>query len=191
MNARPVERPVELPQEYWDALSEMAQRRELSMPNLLKAIVREAQALERPAKLYPMLLPQADEVAREPKQVLVLRKDLNMRKGKMVAQGAHASMANVFSKATYDDSLRRVTLALTEVEWAWLVTGRFKKICVGVDSEEELFFVHKQARLQGLACSLIQDSGLTEFKEPTFTALAVGPDKPELVDWVTGRLKLL
>ena len=32
------------------------------------------------------------------KQVIVLRKDLNMRKGKMVAQGAHASMKVFFDR---------------------------------------------------------------------------------------------
>jgi len=37
----------------------------------------------------------------EVKQVIVLRKDLQMRKGKMIAQGAHASMKVFFDLAGY------------------------------------------------------------------------------------------
>ena len=37
------------------------------------------------------------------KQVIVMRRDLNMRKGKMVAQGAHASMAVLLNAGRYDD----------------------------------------------------------------------------------------
>jgi PTH2 family peptidyl-tRNA hydrolase len=31
------------------------------------------------------------------KQVIIIRKDLNMRKGKMIAQGNHASMGVIFN----------------------------------------------------------------------------------------------
>ena len=126
------------------------------------------------------------------KQVIVMRKDLNMRKGKMIAQGAHASMAvilNVMDKnepdswelnMKTDDGLR---------EW---ITGNFKKICLSVDSELHLLELHMMAKNAGLLCSLIQDSGLTEFGGvPTFTCIAIGPAKDEDIDKITGGLKLL
>jgi PTH2 family peptidyl-tRNA hydrolase len=115
----------------------------------------------------------------EMKQVIVLRKDLNMRKGKMVAQGAHASM-----KATLENLTRPEVVA-------WLA-GAFTKIAVSVDSEDELKQVYENAKQKGLICSLILDAGLTEFDGvPTYTAVAVGPALRNKVDEVTGHLKLL
>ncbi len=117
------------------------------------------------------------------KQVIVLRKDLNMRKGKMVAQGSHASLAAILTE--------KGTVKKNADVKEWL-DGRFTKICVGVDSEEELLEIYNKAKSLKLVCSLIRDAGLTEFKgEPTLTAVGVGPGKPEVVDKVTGNLKLL
>ena len=115
------------------------------------------------------------------KQVIVLRKDLNMRKGKMVAQGAHASLGAI---------LEDRKLKTDEDTLAWL-EGRFVKICVSVNSEEELLEIYNQANDAGLNCALIEDAGFTEFKEPTLTAVAVGPGLPEEIDKITGELKLL
>jgi len=118
----------------------------------------------------------------ERKQVIVLRKDLNMRKGKMVAQGAHASLGAIL----HNGQLKRND----DVD-AWL-EGRFTKVCVSVDSEEELLDIYNKAKAQKLNCSLIRDAGLTEFDGvPTLTAVGVGPAKPEIVDKITGQLKLL
>ncbi len=118
----------------------------------------------------------------ERKQVIVLRKDLGMRKGKMVAQGAHASLAAI---------LRDRKLKTNDDVEGWL-EGRFTKICVSVDSEDELIEIYNKARNAKLNCSLITDAGLTEFHgEPTKTAVAVGPGIPEIVDKITGDLKLL
>lgn len=132
------------------------------------------------------------------KQVIVLRKDLNMRKGKMVAQGAHASMKVFFDRmseveeppygagqsATFEI---KVTSAMSE----WM-NGSFAKICVSVNSEQELLDVFNKARAAGIPCSLIQDAGRTEFGGvPTFTAVAVGPDTLAKIDPITGLLPLL
>ena len=124
------------------------------------------------------------------KQVIVIQKALNMRKGKMVAQGAHASMAAILSQARRTDA-GELVIALDDRIGPWL-SGRFKKICVSVDSEDELLDVHRRALEAGLVCALIQDSGLTEFGGvPTFTAVAVGPDEAHRVDAITAGLKLL
>lgn len=118
----------------------------------------------------------------ERKQVIVLRKDLNMRKGKMVAQGAHASLGAILHNGKLKSN--------PDVD-AWL-EGRFTKICVSVGSEEELLEIYNQAGLAKLNRSLITDAGLTEFDGvPTKTAVAVGPGIPEVVDKITGHLKLL
>ena len=127
------------------------------------------------------------------RQIIVMRKDLGMRKGKMIAQGAHASMkvlldcAEIY-RALGDDSWLRV--ALTDDMLAW-VDGIFTKICVSVDSEEELLRIYKQAQDIGLPAALIQDAGLTEFKEPTYTCCAIGPATKQDLDPITGHLKLL
>lgn len=125
----------------------------------------------------------------EHKQVIVIRKDLNMRKGKMVAQGAHASMAAILNLMRRDgDSL---VLPLDPRIEPWL-SGRFKKICVSVNSEAELLAIHAAAQAAGMVGALIQDSGLTEFGGvPTYTACAVGPDVGERIDTITGGLPLL
>lgn len=140
-----------------------------------------------------------------PKQVIILRKDLNMRKGKMVAQGAHASMAVIVNllesrsipsdpETDFADEgglfLSADTLGFKRIQ-EWL-DGKFTKICVSVDSEEELRDIFNKAQAAGILCSLIQDAGLTEFDGvPTYTAVAIGPDYPEVIDPLTGHLKLL
>lgn len=113
------------------------------------------------------------------KQIIVMRTDLNMRKGKMVAQGAHASL-----KATLEN------LEDPRVK-EWLA-GAFTKICVRVDSGEELRYVLYAALDSGLIAAEIIDNGLTEFGGvKTLTCCAIGPDTPENLEPVTGHLRLL
>ena len=124
----------------------------------------------------------------EHKQVIILRKDLNMRKGKLVAQGAHASMGAILSLCKQDGDT--LVLEMDERTKPWL-TGRFKKICVYVNSEEELLQIYNTALTKGLVCTIIKDSGLTEFNGvPTLTAVAVGPDREDKIDEVTKHLPL-
>jgi peptidyl-tRNA hydrolase, PTH2 family len=120
------------------------------------------------------------------KQVIVLRKDLNMRKGKMVAQGAHASLG-AYRKAK---SLARMPASLQKeaIDWS---NGEQTKICVGVESETELKEVFAKAEAAGLPAELILDAAHTEFKEPTYTAVGIGPAQAEEIDKITGHLKLL
>ena len=122
------------------------------------------------------------------KQVIVMRHDLKMRRGKQVAQGAHASIAFLCRRLQANDPLSLDDL--DEAQRAWL-TGSFAKICCRVDSEEALLEIHDRARDAGLV-HLITDSGKTEFHgQPTNTCLAVGPDRADKIDAVTGDLPLL
>lgn len=123
------------------------------------------------------------------KQVIVMRKDLNMRKGKMVAQGAHASWKAILNIAEYNDTT--LVIPLTDDIKPWL-TENFKKICVSVDSEKELLEIYENAKNAHILCGLITDSGLTEFNGvPTNTCIAVGPGRSEEIDKICGHLKLL
>lgn len=119
------------------------------------------------------------------KQVIVMRHDLGMRKGKMVAQGAHASIAFLTRRLQKSNppELRPV-----ELEW---INGIFAKICARVDSEQELLDIYEKAQAAGLEAHLITDSGLTEFNgQPTNTCVGIGPDYAEKIDGITGHLKL-
>lgn len=87
--------------------------------------------------------------------------------------------------------LPTMTITLDKNIGPWL-EGLFKKIVVSVDSEQDLDDIYSQAKAAGLPCSLIVDSGLTEFNGvPTKTCVAVGPGPDGLVDSITGGLKLL
>lgn len=127
----------------------------------------------------------------EPKQVIVIRKDLSMRKGKIAAQAAHASLKAVLNFAHWSDkeSMSLVLMPKPMIEW---LKGRFKKICVYVTSEEALVDVYNRAKAKDIPCSLITDAGLTEFDGiPTKTAVAVGPYHAVEVDKITNKLHLL
>ena len=121
-----------------------------------------------------------------------MRRDLRMRRGKEIAQGAHAATAwlaeRVAQRMTPDGTVDHVELS--EAERTWLETS-FRKVTVKVGSEEELMEVYRQALAAGLVVHLVTDRGLTEFGGvPTRTCLAIGPDYDDLVDPVTGDLEL-
>jgi PTH2 family peptidyl-tRNA hydrolase len=73
-------------------------------------------------------------------------------------------------------------------EW---VLGRFKKVTLYVETDEELVALYSAAKKAGLLTALIKDAGLTEFAGvPTLTAVGIGPGNPEEIDKITGHLKL-
>lgn len=145
------------------------------------------------------------------KQVIVIRSDLKMRRGKEIAQACHSS--NVFLVQTQPTSFAIWCLVQAarffrflgfkvptegqlhlepwtpaEIEW---LEGSFTKVCVKATSEDQLVHVHDQAQLLGLKSALITDNGLTEFHGvKTKTAVAIGPDDAEKIDQVTGSLSL-
>lgn len=129
------------------------------------------------------------------KQVIVMRKDLNMRKGKMISQGSHASLGALlkcFRKySTSDDTtVYSIEFGKDSVLENWL-NGIFTKICVSVDSEQELLELYTSIP-EEIPSVLIKDSGLTEFGGvPTNTCIGIGPYTSEEIDKYTGHLKLL
>ena len=124
------------------------------------------------------------------KQVIVIRTDTDppMRKGKMVSQGCHSSIAFLTRRLQAGNDIKVKDLSKVEKEW---ISNGFTKICVRVDSEEDLHKIHAAALADGLESQIIKDHGKTEFKEPTYTCLAIGPDYSSKIDKITGHLKLL
>lgn len=130
----------------------------------------------------------------EVKQVIVVRykyknangEDFSLRKGKLIAQCCHASMSFLTRRLETE-----MIPVFSRVELDWL-EGSFAKVCVRVNSEEELLKIHDDAKKAGLEVYLITDSGKTEFHGvPTNTCLAIGPDLSEKIDPITGDLQLL
>ncbi len=113
----------------------------------------------------------------EYKQVIVIRKDLNLSIGKTAVQVAHASLA-AYAK----------TGKLIKDKWE---REGAKKVVLQVNSEAELKDFFDKAKRRGLNAALIKDAGLTEIPAGTTTALAIGPEKEEIIDKVTGNLPLL
>jgi len=143
------------------------------------------------------------------KQVIVWRKDLKVRKGKMMAQAAHASLAVILGlmresqrsdfiekedgSGYIREIVRNLHCEFREDSYLdkW-INGRFTKICVSCEDERELLRLDLEARSKNIPVALITDAGLTEFNGvPTNTCIAIGPFWSEEIDEITGKLKLL
>ena len=112
----------------------------------------------------------------EYKQVIHVRKDLDLPKGKMAAQVAHASVEAV---------LRSNKSIVKE----WRAEG-MKKIVLKVNDLKELHKFNQYAKDAGLATALITDAGLTTLPPGTTTCLAIGPDFEDKIDQITKDLKI-
>ena len=133
------------------------------------------------------------------KQVIAVRKDLHMRKGKIAAQVAHASLASVLDRMVNVDHEEKGTLVIERMLYIreelpmyhWL-NGSFAKIVVYVDSEKDLHELIKLAKDAKIQVTPIIDAGNTEFNGvPTLTCAAFGPDYKEKLDKITGHLTLI
>ena len=134
----------------------------------------------------PTAPPRPEDV----KQVIVIRRDLKMRRGKEIAQGAHASSAWLVDAIGELDASGSATVSIDPVARVW-ITSSFRKVTLQVESEDQLVALHEAALARGLRSHLIRDSGRTEFGGvPTLTALAIGPDLASEIDEVTGDLAL-
>ncbi len=111
----------------------------------------------------------------ELKQVIVVRKDLGMSKGKLAAQVAHASVT-----------------ASDRSEWKdkWVGESQ-KKSVLKCDNLDELLDLYEKAKRDKLPTSLIRDAGRTELADGTITCIGIGPAPADWIDKVTGHLKLL
>lgn len=134
------------------------------------------------------------------KQVILYRRDLKMRKGKIAAQCAHASLA-VFLRSAISpegiavaidgtphplDPASTLVVPMDAAMVTWTTRG-FKKIVLSVDDEAALLEAHRLAQEAGIPCALIRDSGKTEFGGvPTYTTVALGPAESAVIDPISG-----
>jgi peptidyl-tRNA hydrolase, PTH2 family len=114
------------------------------------------------------------------KQVIIVRRDVNMGTGKIAAQVAHAAVMG----AEKVKASRRIWFS------SWFAAGQ-AKVVLKVKNIEELMEVGKQAEELFLPVVQVQDSGLTQIPSGTITCVGIGPAPSELVDKVTLGLKLL
>jgi len=123
--------------------------------------------------------------------VLILRKDLNMRKGKMIAQASHAALKIFLDRAFANPEEHILEIPITPAMVTWL-NDDYKKIAVSVNSEKALLEVYEKAQKANIPAVIVRDHGLTEFHEEyTYTAVAIGPESEALIDPITGHLPLL
>ena len=135
------------------------------------------------------------------KMMIVMRRDLKMRKGKIAAQAGHACIDAILMalskegrlndfETTNDGIALRDTDKPTTPLSDWFKYG-CAKVCVYVDSEEELLSIAQKASEKGIIASVITDAGMTEFHGvPTKTCLALEPLPADVADELTGDLPL-
>jgi PTH2 family peptidyl-tRNA hydrolase len=112
------------------------------------------------------------------KLALVVRTDLDMGRGKIAAQVAHAAVAAV---------LRGLGGAVLH---RWLEEGQ-PKVVLKVPGEGAINEVIEQARAAGLPVEVVHDAGRTQVRSGTLTCCAIGPAQAERIDVVTAGLGLL
>lgn len=119
-----------------------------------------------------------------PKQVLVYRRDLTMRKGKIAAQCAHGALLAVLAGRVVTDG--QLGVPVDGPTAVWLARGS-AKIVLSVEGEAELLAIAAAAKAAGLPHALVTDAGKTEFKGvPTRTVVAIGPAAGPEIDAITG-----
>jgi PTH2 family peptidyl-tRNA hydrolase len=111
------------------------------------------------------------------KQVILMREDLKLPKGKMAAQAAHAAVEAVLRSDK--DKVKK-----------WRNEGMMK-IIVKVKDEKELFKYKSQAEAFMLTTAVITDAGKTVVEPGTVTCMAIGPDEERMIDKVSGNLKIM
>ena len=111
------------------------------------------------------------------KQVILVRDDLKLPKGKLSAQVAHAAV----------DASTKSDRKIVDL---WKKEGG-KKIVLKVKDEKELLRYKQMAEDIGLKTALIVDAGHTVVEPGTITCIGIGPDEEEKINSVTGKLKMM
>lgn len=114
------------------------------------------------------------------KQVMVIRSDLGIGKGKIAGQVSHASIS----------AYNLVRRANPEIAAEWEIQGQ-KKIVLKAGSDQELLDYFNQCKRAKIPCELIRDAGHTQLEPGTLTCFGAGPWDEKELDRVLGKLKLL
>ncbi|MFH0905841.1 MAG: peptidyl-tRNA hydrolase Pth2 [archaeon] len=113
------------------------------------------------------------------KQVIIVRNDLKLGKGKIAAQASHASVESYLHAASKTPQIASL----------WLSEGQ-KKVVLKIESRQELIDLYNAIKKE-FPCSLITDAAHTQLKEPDITCLGIGPILESKIDRFTGKYKLL
>lgn len=114
------------------------------------------------------------------KQVILVRSDLKLPKGKLAVQASHASVDSVLKSLSRDkEKVRR-----------WRDEG-MKKIVLRVADEAELLYFFNTFKEKGIVSALITDAGKTVVMPGTKTCISAGPDKEDILDEITSQLKMI
>lgn len=113
----------------------------------------------------------------ELKQVILVRTDLKLPKGKLASQVGHACIDAALGSPK-------------ELVKKWRESG-MKKIVLKVADEKELLKYERLCQDEGLVTSLIVDAGHTVISPGTITCMGIGPAPEGKIDKITGKLKML
>jgi len=114
------------------------------------------------------------------KQIIIVRKDIEMGRGKLAAQVSHASLS-AYQKALNIDM---------DVAKEWVREGQ-KKVVLKIEGLDELLEQFELAKMEGIPCELIRDAGHTQIEPGTVTCVGIGPWDEKKLDELYGKLKLL
>ena len=113
------------------------------------------------------------------KQIIIVRTDLRLGKGKIAAQVSHASVSSFLLTSKKNPLVAN----------AWLLEGQ-KKVVLKISSKKELIELHKSIKSQ-FPSVLIKDAAHTQLSKPDITCLGIGPIQETKIDKFTKKYKLL
>lgn len=115
-------------------------------------------------------------------QYLVINSDVKeIKKGKLVAQGAHASIG-AYRLAQKDDNYSAILDN-------WFDEGQ-RKIALKA-TEKEILALYDRLIADGVIAYIVHDFGLTQIPADTLTCMAIGPDTISNIEQYVKDLKLL
>ena len=112
------------------------------------------------------------------KMAILIRTDIKMSKGKVLAQVGHAMVEATIKAYTK-----------TTLFYKWQADGE-KIVILKVPNEKTLDTIINIADKKSVHNGIIIDAGLTEISPGTTTVGYVGPDYDNKIDKLTGQLKL-
>ena len=115
----------------------------------------------------------------EIKQVIIVRTDLDMGKGKIAEQVGHACVLGA-------EHVRK-----SHPEWFGEWWEGQEKVVLKVSGIKDLQEIKRHAIDLNLPWSEVTDAGHTQIAPGTTTCISIGPAPENLIDKITGDLKLL
>lgn len=114
------------------------------------------------------------------KMVIAVRRDLDLGKGKIAAQVAHAAVMCALKAEKYEKKLFK----------EWIREGQ-RKVVIRVDTLSALMELKRKVEIMGLVHEIITDAGHTQIEPGTITCLGIGPVEEDVIEPVTGEYSLL